>query len=175
MLFTVLAAFTLLSFAAGAFDSSAPFGLSWGPVDKVPRPSRETRENNVALLMYRDDRLPNNLDDTEEVVLEVCRKEGLQEVVWVSRLLSDDEERARYDTILAEGNRRYGQPVAGEKGTTYWSAGGLHVARVLEGSHLHRLIMASAGPELNNCSDEHASATGHSVPHHWMRFLPNAK
>src|SRR5690349_19163070 len=53
MLLTVLAACTLLSFAAGAFDPSAPFGLSWGPVDKVPRPSRETRENNVALLMYR--------------------------------------------------------------------------------------------------------------------------
>jgi len=79
----------LLSATASALDQSAPFGFSWGPVDKVPTPSLASREENVTLLMYRRDRLPSDeLRDTEEIVLEICKKEGLQQIVWISGLLS---------------------------------------------------------------------------------------
>ena len=71
LLLPMITACALLSFVAGAFGQSAPFGLSWGPVYKIPRPSRETREDNVALLMYRGDRLPTDLPDTEEIVPEI--------------------------------------------------------------------------------------------------------
>jgi hypothetical protein len=69
---------------ASALDQSAPFGFSWGPVDKVPTPSLASREDNVTLRMYRGDRLPRSeLRDTEEIVLEICKKEGLQQIVWM--------------------------------------------------------------------------------------------
>jgi hypothetical protein len=63
---------TLLAFSANAFDESAPFGFSWGPLDKVPTPSLATRHANITLLIYRCDRLPSNeLPDTEEIVLSI--------------------------------------------------------------------------------------------------------
>jgi hypothetical protein len=63
-----------------ALDQSAPFGFSWGPVDKVPTPSLASREDNVSLLMYRGDRLPRSeLRDTEEI-LEICKKEAQAEL-----------------------------------------------------------------------------------------------
>ena len=58
VLLTALMSGSLLNFSAGAVDESAPFGFSWGPVDKVPRPSLATREENVTRLTYFPDRLP---------------------------------------------------------------------------------------------------------------------
>ena len=75
----------LLSFSASAFDDPAPFGFSWGPLDRVPTPSLATRHDDVTLLIYRRDRLPSEeLRDTEEIVLQICKEEGLQQVVWIS-------------------------------------------------------------------------------------------
>src|SRR5580704_8535082 len=64
---TVLGA-SLLSFSASAFDESAPFGFSWGPLDKVPAPSLATRHTNITLLIYRRDRLPHfkGLEDARQ-------------------------------------------------------------------------------------------------------------
>jgi hypothetical protein len=82
---TALLSGSLLNFSAGALDESAPFGFSWGPVDKVPRPSLATRDENITRLTYLRDRLPpNELRDTEEIVLEVCKNEGLQQIIWIS-------------------------------------------------------------------------------------------
>jgi hypothetical protein len=50
----------LLSFSATAFNESAPFGFSWGPVDKIPTPSLATMHDNITLLIYRPDRLPSD-------------------------------------------------------------------------------------------------------------------
>jgi hypothetical protein len=44
VLLAVVTGASLLNFSAGALDQSAPFGFSWGPVDKVPRPSLATRD-----------------------------------------------------------------------------------------------------------------------------------
>ena len=110
VLLAVVTGASLLNFSAGALDQSAPFGFSWGPVDKVPRPSLATRDENITRLTYFRERLPPNFRETEEIVLEVCKNEGLQQIIWISRLLSETEERDRVQAILAEGMRRYGEP-----------------------------------------------------------------
>ena len=170
VLLAVVICASLLSFPAGGFDQFAPFGFSWGPVDKVPRPSFATRDGNVTLLVYRRDRLPpNELRDTEEIVLEVCKNEGLQQIVWMSRLLSDTEEHDKVQAILAEGMRRYGEADISEQGIVNWSAGRTVMARTSDEQGLHRIIMVSTGPGYDACSQEH----GHPLSDHWMKLLPN--
>jgi hypothetical protein len=164
----------LLMQAARAADQSAPFGFSWGPVDSVPTPSLASREDNVTLLMYRRDRLPSDeLRDTEEIVLEICKKEGLQQIVWISRLLSASGQRDKLDAVVAEGNRRYGQAELEPRGVIHWSAGRTSALTISGDLGLRRIIMVSTGPGLDACSQEHESLTGHPVSDHWMRFLPN--
>ena len=168
------AAVSLLNFSAGAVDQSAPFGFSWGPVDKVPRSSLATREENITRLTYFRDRLPpNELRDTEEIVLEVCKNEGLQQISWISRLLSETEERDRVQAILAEGMRRYGEPEISEQGVVNWSAGRTLLARGSDERGLYRIVMVSTGPGYDSCSAEHMSVSGHFLTDHWMKFLPN--
>jgi hypothetical protein len=77
-------------FAATGFDGPAPFGLAWGPLKKIPRPSLALKDVNVTVLLYRRDRLPSpELPDTEVILLDVCKKEGLQQISWASRPLFD--------------------------------------------------------------------------------------
>ena len=74
ILFSALIAGNLLSLSADAADDPAPFGFSWGPVGNVPVPSIARREDNVTQLIYYRDRLPSDeLPDTDEIVLEVCK------------------------------------------------------------------------------------------------------
>jgi hypothetical protein len=169
----LLAVFSLLSLSADAFGQSPPFGLSWGPVENVPRPSLATREDNVTLLMFRGNRIPRELRDTEEIVLEVCKKEGLQQIIWISRFLSDFEAREKFEAVLTEGIRRYGKAESSEQGIIYWSAGRTMVTTKPFGQDLHRILMTSTGPGFSACSEEHKSMTGHPLDDHWMRFLPN--
>jgi hypothetical protein len=115
-------------------------------VGNVPRPSFATREANITQLTYRDDRLPSNeLPDTEEIVLEVCKNEGLQQIIWISRFLSDSEEQDRSRRILAEGIRRYGNPEMLGRGIISWSAGRTLMARISNGLRRNRILMASTG------------------------------
>jgi hypothetical protein len=173
VLLVVLIGGGLLNLSAGAFGQSAPFGLSWGPVDNVPRPSFATREDNVTLLMYRGDQIPKDARDAEEIVLEVCKNEGLQQIIWISRFLSNSEAHDKMESILAEGIRRYGEAEILKQGIIYWVAGQTFAARKSFGPGLHRILMASAGPGFNTCSEEHKSMTGHPLNDHWMRFFPN--
>ena len=160
----------LLNFSAGALDQPAPFGFSWGPLDKVPTPSLATKHDNITLLIYRRDRLPSDeLRDTEEIVLQICKKEGLQQIIWISKFLSDSEENTMLGTIFEEGDRRYGKAEAGDRGTLRWNGGQTTVATVANDQGLHRIFMASNGPNLDTCSEEH----GHPVSDHWMQLLPN--
>jgi hypothetical protein len=170
MLLAVLVTGSVLNFSARAFDQSAPFGLSWGPVDKVPAPSLATRHDNITLLIYRGDRLPSGeLRDTEEIVLQVCKEEGLQQVIWISRLLSTSEERDRLASVLAEGTRRFGAFEITERGMIQWNGGQIMVAAG-SNNQGHRIFMASSGPSIETCSKEH----GHRISDHWMQFLSNA-
>ena len=164
---------SLLNIPAGAMDQSAPFDLSWGPVANVPRPSLATREDNVTLLMYRGDQLPSGARDTEEIVLEICKTEGLQQIVWISRFLLNAEAHDKLEAIMAEGVRQYGQAEVLESGIIFWSAGRTKVTDVSNVQGFHRIIMVSTGPSLNTCSEEHKASTGHTVSDHWMKLLPN--
>jgi hypothetical protein len=167
----LLLAASLLSFSAYALDDSAPFGFSWGPLDKVPTPSLATRHGNITLLIYRNDRLPSDeLRDTEEIVLQVCKKEGLQQIIWISKFLSTSEERGKLGSILAEGTRRYGKAEEDEQGVVHWNGGRTALAVASNDQGLHRIFMASSGPRLDTCSEEH----GHAVSDHWMQFLPKS-
>src|SRR6202022_4987479 len=97
----------LLVFSASAFDEPAPFGFSWGPLDKVPTPSLATRHAKITLLIYRRDRLPSEeLPGAEEIVLQVCKNEGLQQIIWISKLLSTSEEHTILEPILPEATSR---------------------------------------------------------------------
>ena len=159
---------SLLSLSANASDDSAPFGFSWGPVDRVPTPSLATRHDNITLLIYRDDRLPPDVPGTQEIVLQICKNEGLQQIIWISKFLSDSEESTMFKNIFEEGDRRYGKAEAGDRGILRWNGGQTTVAAVSNDQGLHRIFMASNGPSLDACSEEH----GHSVSDHWMQFLP---
>lgn len=152
----------------------APFGLAWGPVEKVPRPSLAQRESNIIALIYLHDRVPVELRDTEEVVLEVCASEGLQRIVWVSRDLAKEEAQAKYAAALAQGTRRYGkadQDVIGN-GVT-WPTGRTTLSLGPGGSGLSRIVMTSAGPAFDACSKRHQDITGHPATEHtadmWAR------
>lgn len=162
----------LLNCSALAFEQEAPFGLSWGPVDVVPRPSLARREENVTLLMYQNERLPSHLRDTEEIVLEICKTEGLQQIVWISRSLTELEAQAKRAALLSEGTRRYGAPETDQRGIRSWNAGRMLVAEVAVGDAMRRIIMVSYGPKFEACSNQHKALTGHGVSDHWMRFLP---
>jgi hypothetical protein len=158
----------LFNFSAGAFDEPAPFGFSWGPIDKVPTPSLATRHANITLLIYRRDRLPSDeLRDAEEIILQVCKTEGLQQIIWISKLLSTSVEHDKLESIMAESTRRYGKAEATERGIIQWNGGQTMVAAVSNDQGLHRIFMASSGPGLDTCSQEH----GHPVSDHWMQFL----
>ncbi|MCJ2006774.1 hypothetical protein [Methylobacterium sp. J-092] len=50
----------------------APFGLSWGPVDAVPRPLKVDREANLTTLYYPHGWPPTLRAGTAEAVLVVC-------------------------------------------------------------------------------------------------------
>jgi hypothetical protein len=162
---------SLLSLSAEAGEEAAPFGFSWGPVGNIPKPSLAVREGNLTRLIYEHDRLPSNqLRDTAEVVLEVCRDQGLQQIIWVSRVLSASEDERSFEAILAEGTRRYGNPEFLEGGRIYWSASHTTLARLsIHGAT--RLLMVSTGPGLEACSEQHDAMTGHSLTDHWTRYL----
>jgi hypothetical protein len=88
------------------------------------------RSSNRRRIAPRD-RLPSNeLPDTEEIVLQVCKTEGLQQIIWISKLLSTSEERVQLESILAEGTRRYGKPEVAEQGVIHWNGGQTMVAAV---------------------------------------------
>jgi hypothetical protein len=165
---TVLGA-SLLSFSASAFDEPAPFGFSWGPLDKVPTPSLATRHDNITLLIYQRDRLPSDeLPGTEEIVLQICKNEGLQQIIWISKLVSTSEEHTMLQGILAEATGRYGRAEEDQHGGIQWNGGQTVLAAVSNDQGLHRIFMASNGPRFKACSEEH----GHPVSDHWMQFMP---
>jgi hypothetical protein len=142
-------------------------------MQNVPRPSYAVREENITQLIYDHDRLPpNELQDTEEIVLEVCKNEGLQQILWFSRLLSASEEHDKFAAIVAEGSRRYGTADKIDGGTVTWTVGRTTVARIADDQARTRLIMVSTGPALESCSETYRSATGHLLSDHWMLLLP---
>jgi hypothetical protein len=155
-----------------AKPGEAPFGLSWGPLTEVPKPSMVDREGNITALIYFHDRPPSTGRDTDRVVLEVCKDEGLQQVIWLSRPLSDAELQVRHAAILQEGVRRHGTPREGDApGTVAWPAARIFLSVRTSASEERRLLMVSQGERYTGCSATHEAMTGHSAGVHASRLL----
>lgn len=168
----VLSALLWVGCLQGVHAQDAPFGLAWGPVDTVPKPSIVDREANITALVYFHDRPLASATDTAEIVLEVCRDEGLQQVIWLSRPLSEGELPSRYEAIYQEGLRRYGQPQT-EPGseTVSWPSGRalLAVRKAISGER--RLAMLARGDRYEACSAAHQAATGHPASRHASNLI----
>ena len=120
----LVAAWTGTALAADPTAGEAPFGLAWGALDRVDTPSMVDREANLTGLYYFHDRPLASGPDTVEVVLVVCREQGLQQVVWVGRLLDGPAYATAREAIRREGVRRYGEPRPGpEPGSLVWPSG----------------------------------------------------
>lgn len=156
----------------GGQAQEAPFGMSWGPVDLVPKPSMIDREANVTALTYFHDKPLASGVDTDEIVLEVCRDEGLQQVIWLSRPLSNDELPSRYEAIYQEGVRRYGRPESAPGSETVsWPSGRAFLAVTKGAPGARRLAMLARGERYEACSVAHQAATGHPATLHASGLL----
>lgn len=163
----LVAAWTGTALAADPMSGEAPFGLAWGALDRVEKPSMVDREANLTGLYYFRDRPLASGPDTVEVVLVVCREQGLQQVVWVGRPLDDSAYATALETIRREGVRRYGEPRPGPApGSLVWSSGRAILATRTLPDGTRGLVMSASGPDYAACSDSHRTATGHPAGAH---------
>lgn len=164
----VIAASTVLP--ALPFDDSAPFGFVWGPLDKVPKPSLALKDANVTILLYRRDQLiRDEMPDTEMVLLDVCKREGLQQISWASRALTTSEATAKLAQVVAAGVQKYGESRPAPEGTLAWGNGRIEVLSVSEPDGMHRILMVSRGPDFDACAADHDLASDQSLKTRWLR------
>ena len=155
-----------------AIAGSAPFGFAWGPLDKIPKPSIALKDANVTVLAYQGDRLPSHeMPDTEVILLDVCKGEGLQQVSWASRSLSREEASGKLMQLVALGSQKYGEgkPTAG--GALGWENGRIEVLDVSETDGMHRILMVSRGPDFDACSVEHDRSADQRLRTRWLRKI----
>ncbi|GLS45876.1 threonyl-trna synthetase [Methylobacterium brachythecii] len=165
-------AWTGAAVAAEPAAGEAPFGLAWGAVDRVDAPSMVDREANLTGLYYFHDRPLASGPDTVEVVLVVCREQGLQQVVWVGRPLHGPAYATARETIRRDGVRRYGEPRPGPvPGSLEWPAGRTVLATRTMPDGTSELVMSASGPDYAACSESHRAATGHPADAHVADLL----
>ena len=170
-----LSALLWLGCLHGAHAQEAPFGLSWGPVDTVPKPSMVDREANITALTYFHDRPLAAGIDTDEVILEVCRDEGLQQVVWVGLPMSGETLARTRRAIHDEGVRRYGEPkVGGTADSEVWPSGRALLASREAADGNRELVMTAVGPGYAACSGTHHAETGHPAGTHMADLVGTA-
>ncbi|WP_051439729.1 hypothetical protein [Methylobacterium sp. 10] len=172
--FAVLLWFGWLSPAQAREDPPGlAWGLvSWGLVSEVPRPSMVDREANVTALIYFHGSALAAGADTDRGILEVCKDEGLQQVISLSRSLSDAEPPGRYDTIEREGVRRHGRPRRDDvTGDALWPSAQVFLTVRQAAPEERRLSMMSRGPRYASCSVAHEAATGYPAADHGARLL----
>ncbi|CAM3145943.1 hypothetical protein JHFBIEKO_0221 [Methylobacterium mesophilicum] len=168
----VLAALAGAAHAAERPVGEGPFGLAWGPVDRIDTPSMVDREANLTGLYYLHDRPLASGPDTVEVVLVVCREEGLQQVVWVGRPLDDAAHATARDAVRREGVLRYGEPRPGRvPGSLEWPSGRTVLATRTMPDGTSELVMSASGPDYAACSESHRAATGHPAEAHVADLL----
>ena len=80
-----------------------PFGLAWGPMDRVDTPSIVDHAAKLTGLYYFHDRPLASGPDTVAVVLVACREQGLQQVVWVGRPLDETACATTREIVRREG------------------------------------------------------------------------
>ncbi|GJD47210.1 hypothetical protein AFCDBAGC_5096 [Methylobacterium cerastii] len=168
----VLTAMAGTAHAAERPAGEGPFGLAWGPVDRIDTPSMVDREANLTGLYYLHDRPLASGPDTVEVMLVVCREEGLQQVVWVGRPLADEAHLIARDAVRREGGCIYGEPRPGPltdrsnglPDEPYW-----RTRAMPDGTR--GLVMSASGPDYAACSESHRAATPHPADAHVADLL----
>lgn len=154
----------------------APFGFAWGPLAQVPKPSLALKDNNVTILIYRRDRLQTTeMAETEMVLLDVCKAEGLQQISWASKALSATDAAVKFTQIVAQGVQKYGETKPTSDGALAWRDGQLEVLSVSGNDGSHRILMVSRGPNFEACAKEHDQVSDQSLRTRWLRRieLPN--
>lgn len=150
----------------------APFGLAWGPMERVATPSMVDREANLTGLYYFHDRPPASGPDTVRVILVVCREQGLQQVVWIGRSLDAAAHAAARETLRREGVRLHGDPRPGPfPDSLEWPAERTLLATRAMPDGTRELVLSSSGPDYAACSDSHRTATGHPADAHVADLL----
>ena len=153
--------------SAAEKDGEAPLGFTWGPVANVPRPMKVDREANLTALYYPHGWRPATGPGTAEVVLVICRTEGLQQVVWVGVPLSGDALAKAHRAIHDEGVRRYGEPGPGPTADSeLWPGGRALLANREAPDGRRELVMTAFGPGYAACSETHRAETGHRAGAH---------
>lgn len=160
-------ALTRAALAGDDPSGEAPFGLAWGPVSAVARPLKADREANLTALYYPRGWGPATGTATAQVVLVVCRDEGLQQVVWVGLPLSGEALARARRVIQDEGVRRYGEPEpGGATDAEVWRGGrALLASRETDGGR-RELVMTVFGPGFAACSETHHAEAGHPASAH---------
>ena len=160
----------ILSFPVAAQD--APFGLSWGPVDRIPEPWRVHREGNITSLFYEHNQPIAAGADTEQVIIDVCKVEGLQQVTWVSRRLTSEEARIKFRAMHKQGLERYGEASPfSMPNSEYWNGERVVIGLSKEFEGRVRLVMFMRGDQYWRCSGIHERETGHRVDMHVLELL----
>jgi hypothetical protein len=152
--------------AAGAPVAEAPFGLAWAAKTDMPRPTLMSQEANITAMIYFRGHPPATGADTLEVVLDVCRDEGLQRVIWFSQVLSVPERMDLYEQLLANGVREHGASRPGPyPRSVIWPTGLLLGVRDSPGLG-EQIVMVSEGDRFSRCSGRHHEEAGHSAVDH---------
>ena len=123
----------------------------------MPKPSEVLREKNITALVYKSDMMPNHMREAEEIILKVCDQEGLQQVIWMSRLLSGADARRKFALIYAEGARQYGDADEGipTGGTASWSSARVTMFSKLAEPGFYHIFMIQDGPAFASCAKDH--------------------
>lgn len=114
------------------------------------------QEKNITALLYRRDTIPEHISDAEEIILKICDQEGLQQVIWVSRLLSGEDARRKFAVIYAEGAHRYGEADDGDPagGTASWISVRVTMFAKLADPGFYHIFMIQDGPAFHICGKE---------------------
>ena len=164
----------VFSAMTAVYAQDAPFGFSWGPVDQIPKPWTASREGNITTLFY-DNTSPFVGVDTDQVIAEICQSEGLQQVIWVSRELAQDELRRKFELVHQQASARFGEPTSSSGPMTEsWRNGRISVGVSPQSDGHHRLVMAMRGELFDKCSIEHQAQAGHPAWRHFDNLVKRA-
>jgi hypothetical protein len=149
--------------AGPAAAADAPFGFAWSArPDSLPRPSSLVADANILVLIYEGATVPPAMKDTQIVTLSVCGRLGLQQVRWVSRILSLSTGIKKFVDIYEAGVARYGEADHADldKGTAAWSTQHIGMRLVRAGEDGFHIVMISDGPQFEQCQNEQRRLIG---------------
>lgn len=138
-----------------ASAQEAPFGFRWGDrLASLPKATEILRVKNITVLLYKRENLSAVFRDTEEITLKICDAEGLQQTIWVGRLLSGEDAGRNFQSAYAEGVRRYGEADGGnpENGTASWTTARVTMFAKLVEPGFYRISMVHDGPAFQTCA-----------------------